>query len=72
MSERERFTIGGYHTCPTCKVRKFVSHPGEYAYKKHIMLKNHSVLAFFCSWKCLRTWEREHPSTKRKYFQPDA
>ena len=72
MSGELHVFCGSWHVCPTCHEKKYISHPGEYAFKKHIMLKGHSVLAFFCSWSCLRKWEKEHPEKKRSYARRDA
>lgn len=63
---------GSWHICPACGKKKFISSPGEWAYRRNVQGKYHSQTKLFCSWSCLRKWERDHPSPKRKYARPDA
>lgn len=47
-------------TCPVCG-KRFVRYNDAWAYK---IGTSYSGVKFFCSWKCLRRYERTHPQAK--------
>lgn len=57
MSE---INFGQYKKCPCCKKEKFIVNAASYAYK----VRN----KYFCSWRCLREFEREHPAIIPRFY----
>ena len=53
--------ISKWLICPICGKAFFAPQVGEWAYKKKdYNLANHGLTQIFCSWHCLRHWEKEH------------
>lgn len=47
-------------TCPVCGREFSVDLPAEWAYQKTIARRSRSsVVLYFCSWGCMRKWEKE-------------
>ena len=54
-------------TCKTCG-KIFICHdPYNWVYKKSMQKKkNNSALVYFCSWGCMRKWEKEREEKKKR------
>ena len=70
LATRKRIEFDFMRCCEHCRKKFYTLNPTEYRYKR--LIKNRTV--FFCSWSCLRAWERESPKvreTKRgnKYYE---
>ena len=55
--------MGRVRKCAQCK-KEFIIQTDEYAYKKYLK----SFVRYFCSWSCMRKWEKNHenPAEKRE------
>lgn len=53
--------------CPICGKTFYVQNPSEYVYKRFIKYKRKKKpeRIVFCSYKCMRKHEKEHPT---KYY----
>jgi hypothetical protein len=54
------YTFGVEKTCPICE-KIFLYRP-DYTYKK----VHYGKLLFFCSWGCMRKWEKAHNISSRQ------
>ena len=53
--------IDSQRKCPVCG-KMFWAHDAQWAYKKYLVSMNGTV--WFCSWGCLRRFEKEKPEIK--------
>ena len=65
------FHYGAYRSCPVCGKQFFVSELGGWAYKRYLYKAvkdpgNTNDKAWFCSWSCLREYDRIHGDRKKK------
>lgn len=59
MAYRSSNMIAGHEArCPVCRKKYWKGN--EWAYKSGYTNRER----FFCSWKCLRAWEKDHPEKK--------
>jgi len=65
----DRFTFGTYHICPCCGKEKFITNPGDWAYRRNVQGKYHSSMKLFCSWSCLRKYEADHTPKKTRAYE---
>ena len=64
MSGRVSVIAGGaYRTCPVCGRRWFVCDLDQWVFFRW---KGAGQRDYFCSWKCIREWDKDHPM-KREY-----
>ena len=57
--------------CASCKKDVFISVPKEWVYKKEVWSggsKGCSRKKWFCSWKCLRAFEKKYEENKGVVF----
>ena len=48
--------------CPVCGKIFIIQNPLDYVYKR----KPKTTTKFFCSWGCMRAWDKEHPLPKKQ------
>lgn len=53
----------GENECPICGRKFYYYSADEWAYKKYDK-NNH--MRYFCSWGCMRKWEKENANNKSK------
>lgn len=49
--------LTAYTKCPICGKRFYISAADNWVYKKNPR-KGHDKTILFCTWTCMRTWER--------------
>ena len=65
-------SFGTMKKCPVCGKEYLVPDVASWAYVMWAMKKTGGVKVYFCSWGCLRKWEKEHqPKRKQTYDSPD-
>ena len=55
VATRKRIDFDYMRCCERCRKKFYTLNPMEYRYKRSV---NNRIL-FFCSWSCMRAWERE-------------
>lgn len=55
--------LGMFKTCPTCRKRFYISYTSgeDWAYTR----QTRNNRGYFCSWHCLREWDRKRQDKKR-------
>jgi len=51
--------LNGFRECECCGKRFYIESLQDYVYKRTVQRKNTMVNLWFCSWTCLRRWEKE-------------
>lgn len=58
--------VGYAHVCPTCGKTFWVMHPTEWVYKRYRRRKDDVTTMFFCSWSCLRKFDKSREEKQKK------
>lgn len=51
--------------CPICG-KAFYTRGTSWGYKWRKVCRKKETVEYFCSWGCLREWERRHPETPKE------
>ena len=51
---------GAYETCPVCGKDKFVPDCETWVYQRWVKEGEKSARRYFCSWACMRKYDRQH------------
>lgn len=54
---------GAYRTCPVCGKKWYVLEVDSWAYVRWTKKDKSGIPTAFCSWGCLRKWDKDHPLT---------
>ena len=63
------YHFGAYRICETCKKRFFVTSLDDYAYTRYSGVRDahgKGLKVWFCSWHCLRQWDKSHDDGRKK------
>lgn len=59
-------SAGVWKDCPECGKPFPVGDVGNYAYKRYVSDNSVSHIAYFCSWSCLRKFDKRYEEEKKK------
>ena len=71
MKVRE-YNFGAYRTCASCEKKFFVNYLDDYAYVKYSGVRDaygKGIKVWFCSWHCLRAWDKTHEKKKKLDYE---
>lgn len=51
---------GAYETCPVCGNDRFVLDCDTWVYQRWVKVGEKSARRYFCSWTCMRKYDKQH------------
>lgn len=62
-SARAQYMLGSFHKCPICKKKFWVPVASDWVYVRYPKSASRRM---FCSWKCVREYDRQREEKKRQ------
>lgn len=53
--------LGMFRVCGSCRKKFYISYTDVDGWKYRRQPKNGGRMKYFCSWTCMRAWDRTHP-----------
>lgn len=51
---------GAYETCPVCGHDRFIPDCETWVYQRWVKVGEKSARRYFCSWTCMRKYDKQH------------